>query len=145
MSDHRVFETLLMKAVDDRLTPADRALLAGHLDRCARCREELADFRRIKGRTDALRERIMRDAMIIPPREGRGRRRLVLVATGLLAAGLLSLLGVAAHEFFTDGEVPLIVKVSVSLLAGGTALLAGLAVGQRLRGRGRDPYQEIDL
>lgn len=145
MQNHETFEHLLMKAVDKELDPSERALLDEHLSTCAQCREELADFQRIKESTDALGGRIMQDAKIIPPRESRGARRLVWLATALFLAGFAILLGIAGHAFLTDGEVPTTIKVAVSMLAVGTVLLAGLAVYQRVRGIGRDPYEEIDL
>jgi anti-sigma factor RsiW len=141
---HERYETLLVKAVDGLLTADEQRQLQAHLERCADCRAELRDFKQIKQETDAMRDRILMDARIEPPRETRRLGAYLGLAFMLLLAGGLVLLGFAAHRLLTDPQVPLLVKLGLGLAGLGGALLLAHLIRVRLRGLGKDPYREID-
>lgn len=143
-AQHERYEQLLMKAVDGLLTPSERRELDEHLAGCPRCRAELDDFAAIKETTDAMTERILRDAAIEPYRPAPTARWVLSLGFLLLLAGGLVLLGYAGYVLFSDLTVPLPVKLGAGAAGLGTLLLAGYVLRIRARSRGRDPYAEID-
>jgi anti-sigma factor RsiW len=136
-------EELLMRAVDDLLDQAEREELEALLDRHPDYRAELDDFRRIKETTDAMTARIVADFEREPPREPPATRTLHTFAFLLLLSSTLVLLGFAAWGLFVEEEIPLLLKVAFAVGGIGTGLLFAHVL--RIRMRGRDPYEEIDL
>jgi len=142
---HERYEVLLVKATDGMLTDAERGELDAHLAECASCREELDDFAKIKETTDAMTDRILKDALIEPPREAPSTRALLSASFVALLVGTLVLLGFAAYTFFADAEVPWPVKLGAGVAGLGALALLLYTLRVRLRALKRDPYREIDL
>ena len=142
MREHSDYEALLMKAVDGVIGADEQRLLDAHIEGCAGCRGELADFLAVKETTDAMTQRILQDARLEPPRERGAVKAIVAYSFGLMLAGALLLLGFGAWVMLTDVEMPLVVKVGAGL--GAIGALGLVAVALRTRLRGRDPYEEID-
>ncbi len=141
---HEPFEALLMKTVDGVATADERARLAAHLEACEAAAPSLDDFLRIKRATDAMSQRLRRDAHIEPPRPDPAVRAWMGVAFASMLAGALALVGFALYVLFTDVTVPPVVRFGMGALALGGAFVLGRLLVLRLRARGRDPYQEID-
>lgn len=141
---HDHFEALLMKAVDGVLTDGEERELRDHLEGCASCREELADFEQITEATDMIRQRILAHARVEPPREGAVTRWLTVSAYFLLIGGFALVYGLSLHGFFVNPEIGLSMKIGAGgLIAGCLVMLATLIPG-RLRALKHDPYREID-
>ena len=146
MAEHprEYYEALMMKAVDGLLNDAERRELEAFIAENPEKRSELADFQLISETTDTMRQRILADAAIEPPRESRGVRGLLLVGFLLLLVGVLSLYGHAAFAFASDSSIPVFVKVGAGVAMAGALILFAYALRVRLRGLKHDPYQEID-
>ena len=142
--NHEPFEILLVKAVDGQLTTGEQAALDEHLQQCAECREELADFTTIKETSDAMTQRILQDAMLEPPREGRSRRTLLNICFTLIWMGALLLTSFGVWQLLSDPAVPLLVRGGAGALGLGVLGLSAYLVFTRVLGRGKDPYEEID-
>jgi anti-sigma factor RsiW len=142
--EHERFEILLVKAVDEVITPQERRELEAHIQGCERCREELEDFIQIKRTTDSMTSRILADVAIEPPRERAGARAALGLGFFLLLAGALLLLGFAGYTFLADAAVPLAIKVGTSGLGLGVLVLLIYVLRIRARALKRDPYKEID-
>lgn len=142
--DHERYEVLLMKAVDGLLSTDEQRELDEHLQGCASCRDELGDFHRIKETTDAMTARILQDVHIEPPRPSKAAKGLINASFLALLLGTLLLCGYAGTIFFTDAQVPLIIKVGAAAAGAGALGLFGYVLRARLRAMGRDPYEEID-
>lgn len=145
MPDEHALEMLMMLAVDGELDETTGARLERLLERYPERRAELEDHITIKQETDVLRQRILADAQIEPPRESHGARNTIGLATSLVVAGAATLIGFGLYELFTDPEAPLAVQIGVGLGAFGLLTLLVHVVRLRWRRVGRDPYSEIDL
>lgn len=143
--EHERFEILLVKAVDEVITPEERRELDAHIQGCERCREELEDFVQIKKTTDSMTARILSDAAIEPPREPAGARAALGLGFFLLLAGALLLLGFAGYTFFADAGVPVVIKAGMGGLGLGVLVLLVYVLKIRARALKKDPYKEIDL
>lgn len=145
MSDnHETYEILLVKAVDDRLTPEEEALFQTHLQSCESCQEELADFKSVKKTTDTIRARILQDARVEPIKQSLAARSTFSLGLFLLFAGSILLIGGSLYQLM-ESDAPLWAKWGVGL--GGTGLLVafGQILVSRLRGQAYDPYKDIDM
>jgi len=142
---HELYEILLMKAVDGLLSAEEKSKLDEHLEGCAACRTELADFREIKKSTDAMTQRILRDAQIEPPREGPGARSVLGAGFALLLVGALTLIGFGLYALMSDPTVPVLMKAGTGAGGLGALVLLAYAVRIRLRAMRKDPYKEVDL
>lgn len=144
VTDHERFETLLNKAVDGLLTPAERRELDAHLKTCATCSAELSDFSAIKETTDAMTARILRDAQIEPLRPSAPTRAVLSLGMLLLLASALLLIDYAGWAIATEPDMPMAIKLGLGLGGAGTLLLFLQVLRTRLRGLHHDPYREID-
>lgn len=142
---HELYEMLLMKAVDGLLSTEEKSKLDEHLEGCAACRAELADFREIKKSTDVMTERILKDAEIEPPREGPGARSVLGVGFALLLAGALTLIGFGLYTLMSDSTVPMPIKAGTGAAGLGALVLLVYVARIRLRAMHKDPYKEVDL
>ena len=135
-------EILMMRVVDGFATDAERRELDELLESRPELREELEDFEAIKGVTDGLSERIRLDAMLEPPRPSPATQTWQRGSWALILVAVLGLVAFAAWSMMRDATLPLTVKVLVTMGAAGAGALFVQAL--RGRGRGRDPYEEID-
>jgi hypothetical protein len=142
--DHEHFEILLVKAVDEILSDDERTQLDAHVATCSRCAEELQDFQSIKRTTDAMTNRILTTASIESPRPSTAVRRLHGTSFFVLLMSTLLLCGYGAYHLSLDPELPPLVKLVAGMGISALIALLSYAVTVRLRGAGKDPYQEID-
>ncbi len=142
---HELYETLLMKAVDGLLSAEEKTKFDEHIEGCAACRSELADFKEIKKSTDAMTQRILKDAEIEPPREGPGARSVLGAGFALLLAGALTLIGYGLYMLMSDPTVPMPIKAGTGAGGLGALVLLVYVARIRLRAMRKDPYKEVDL
>jgi len=134
-----------MRAVDGVLTQEQGRELEELLELFPDCRDELEDHKGIKEVTDAMTARIAADARIEPPRPAAAARAVTGLGLLLLLASAVLLLGFAGWLFFSDTEVPMVLKVGAASGGAGLLVLLLYALNLRRRAAGRDPYREIDL
>ena len=138
------YEILVNRAVDGVLSPEEKSeldtLIAQHPERA----NELADFLKIKGETDAMTERILATAHAIPPREAVGTKRGINLSFGLIFSGLAGFCAIEAYFFFVAPDVPMLVKVAGGLVGAGVTGLFVHTLKRRFVELKHDPYQEID-
>ena len=139
------WEELAMKAVDGQLDDAERAELDALLAESPERRGELADYLAINEATSAVAARIRADADLEPVRERDQPKAVVGLGMVLAVLGLVLVTGWGLVSVMTADDTPLAVRVGVATATAGALLLLGYLVGVRLRARGRDPYEEIDL
>ncbi len=144
MSDHETYEVLLMKAVDGVITKTEQSELDTHMQGCSSCAAELADFRTIKETTDALTQRISRDAALQPVEAG-AEKVFGTLSLVLMLVGALLLFGVGGYVFFFDPAVHPLVKLGAALCSVGAFGLLAYSLNLARRAHGdNDPYKEID-
>ena len=136
--DERSLE-LLMRAVDELLTPDEAAEFEALLAQRPELRSELDEMRGVKVRTDALAARIRATA----PTESPPARHWITGTTALVVSGMALLAGYGGYMFFGDPEVPTAIRVGVGAMVAGAAGLFGYVLLGVLRS-GKDPYEEID-
>ena len=66
------------------------------------------------------------------------------IAFGLIALGLLVLLGWMAQGFFTASEIPLLIRIAVGAIGAGGLLLIAVAVRDRLKKPDKDEFKEVE-
>jgi hypothetical protein len=66
------------------------------------------------------------------------------VALILMGLGILSLLGWAATAFFSESEIPLVVRIAVGAIGVGILLLIGIAVKDRLKKAKTEDFKGVD-
>lgn len=144
-NNHEYYEILLMKGVDGQLSDEEQAALDAHLATCASCRGEYADFRKIKGATDGIRDRILQDAALESIHDRLNASPADKVGFLLILVGSLVLAAMSAWLFFGNAEIPLWYRLSTGAIVGGAALLFGNLLRKRLQQAPHDPYNDIDM
>lgn len=142
---HETYEILLMKAVDNRLSPEEAIQWQKHLESCEECRQEWQDFRSIKDTTDALRQRILSQAELAPIQDSYGSKQVHQIGWILLFLGWILGSVLAGWAFLTDPTTSFWEKLSMGLIGGGTLILFSSVLYRRLRDGSRDPYKQIEL
>lgn len=137
-------EALLMKAVDGRLSQEEEARLAEWLREDEALAAELDEYRQIKDATDAMRARIWADANLEPYRPPPQTRRLLGSGFALVFVAAVLLMAFVARIILWAPDVPVMLKGAFGLGAFGAVLLFAYVFRVRWRGRGKDPYEEID-
>jgi len=66
------------------------------------------------------------------------------IALILMGLGVLALLGWAATAFFSESDIPLVVRIAVGAIGAGILILIGIAVKDRL-GKGKtDKFKGVE-
>jgi predicted anti-sigma-YlaC factor YlaD len=141
------FKPLLMGYLDHELAESDVARVEEHLRRCDSCREELAEFRRLKEATQDMRVMMPDDKYwedYWSHVYNRIERRVGWVMTSLGAILLLSyaLYTVAEQLVFRSG-VPLLVRIGTVALVVGFCTLLVSVLRERLFLAKSDKYERI--
>ncbi len=145
--DHDREPELLSGYLDGELTPAEAERVERHLAACLRCRDELAQLRRLQEVTGRLR---LREA---PPEaweqfwqsayhraeRGAGWILLGLGAVVLGAYGLHQ----AALALWQEAQLPWLVKAAILAACAGVMLLLVSVVRERVFTRGRTRYKDV--
>ncbi|MCB9644873.1 MAG: hypothetical protein H6728_17515 [Myxococcales bacterium] len=142
--DQSYYESLMMKAVDGQISPLEQEELDAFLLEHPEYQEELEDFQMIKSHTDSLRQRILADARIEPPRPTAATQGFQLFNFLLIFVGAALLGGLALYQLFTDPTVPPLLKFGAGLIGTGLLALFARILFNRMRGLHHDPYREID-
>ena len=137
------YHQLMMASLDGEIAEGDKGELEEHVRGCSDCAREMEGFRRLTTR--------MHDLKLVEPSDREWERfwstlynRLERkVAWGLLVLGMSLTVGFLCLEFF-QAEMPLVLKVGVSLMTVGGALLFLSVLRGRLRIMKVDRYREIE-
>jgi predicted anti-sigma-YlaC factor YlaD len=145
--DPRKEAPLLSAYVDGELSPEDAARVEAHLAENADTRRQVAELRRLKSMTDALR---LKEP---PPEEwetfwngvyNRTERSLgwMLLVLGLVVIGGWAILQLLTALWVTD-DLPLFIKGAVVVGAGGLLLLLISVIRERVYKRSRTRYKDV--
>ncbi len=66
------------------------------------------------------------------------------VALILIGIGTLVLIGWAIQGFFTDSEIPLLIRIAVGAIGAGVLVLLGVAIKDRLAKAKTDDFKEVE-
>ena len=66
------------------------------------------------------------------------------VAFILIGLGTLALIGWAIQGFFTDSEIPLLIRIAVGAISAGVLALIGVAIKDRLAKAKKEDFKEIE-
>ena len=141
---HDRFKALLMGYIDGELGSGEQKELEEHLAKCQDCSRELEEFRRLKDMTDKMRFREPQDE--VWERYWRGIYNRLERGIGwiLCSIGAILLLAFGAFKLveslLSDPTVALVVKIGVSALFLGLAILVVSLVRERIFGLKSDRY-----
>ncbi len=62
----------------------------------------------------------------------------------LIALGILALIGWAVQGFFTDSEIPLLIRIAVGAIGAGVLVLIGVAIKDRLAKAKTEDFKEVE-
>ena len=66
------------------------------------------------------------------------------VAFILIGIGVLALVGWALQAFFTDSEIPILIRIAVGAVGAGVLVLIGIAMKDRLTRSKKDDFKEVE-
>ena len=66
------------------------------------------------------------------------------VAFILIGIGILVLIGWAVQSFFTDSEIPLLIRIAVGAVGVGVLVLLGVAIKDRLKKAKTEDFKEVE-
>ncbi len=66
------------------------------------------------------------------------------VALILIGIGTLVLIGCSIQVFFTDSEIPLLIRIAVGAIGAGVLVLIGIAIKDRLAKAKTDDFKEVE-
>ena len=66
------------------------------------------------------------------------------IAFILIGLGVLALIGWGVQGFFTDSDIPLLIRISVGAVAVGVLILIGVAVKDRLAKAKTEDFKEVE-
>lgn len=143
-TDQHVGE-MLSGFVDGELTQQERQRVTLHCEQCDECRQNLTELRE-------LRERIGK-AHLSEVGEDKWRENMndptVQTTRGigwlLFIAGILAIAGVGLYEFIVEDSMPTWVKLIVTAIYGGLAVLLFSVLRQRIIERKTDKYKDVEI
>ena len=62
----------------------------------------------------------------------------------LIGLGILALIGWAVQGFFTDSEIPLLIRIAVGAISVGVLVLIGVAIKDRLAKAKTEDFTEVE-
>ena len=62
----------------------------------------------------------------------------------LIGLGILIIIAYFTKEFFTDGDVPLLIRISVGAIGAGVLVLIGVAIKDRLAKSKTENFKEVE-
>jgi len=138
-------DELLSGFVDGELTQQQRQRVTLHCEQCDTCRQNLEDIR-------ALRERIGQSKLSVTG-EDKWRETMnepmvkntLSLGWLLVIAGMVLLAGVVLVKFILDPGMALGMKLIISAIYGGMALLLISVLRQRLIERKTDKYKDVEI
>jgi len=66
------------------------------------------------------------------------------VALVLMGLGMLALIGWASQAFFTESDIPLVVRIAVGAIGAGILILIGVAIKDRIKKAKTDEFKEVE-
>jgi len=139
----------LMRVVDGEADADVQRRVEGHLESCARCRQEYDELLKLKGVTQSMRLQDLPDARWAGYWQDLYRRLERGTGWFLLSVGLILVCCYAVLElfrsFFFDPQVPLIVRLGFGISAIGVIILLVSILRERLFARKIERYDKVEL
>ena len=66
------------------------------------------------------------------------------LALTLIGIGALVLIGYFTKSFFTDSEIPILIRIAVGIIGVGVLVLIGVAIKDRLKGAKKEDFKEVE-
>jgi hypothetical protein len=66
------------------------------------------------------------------------------VALVLMGLGMMALIGWASQAFFTESDIPLVVRIAVGAIGLGILILIGVAIKDRIKKAKTDEFKEVE-
>ncbi len=136
---------LLSGFVDGELTQQQRQRVTLHCEQCDECRENLTSLRTLRARVG--------DAHLSEVGEDKWRETMddktVQVSRSigwlLFVSGLLVIAGIGLFGFIFSSEISIVMKLIMSVIYGGLAMLLLSVLRQRLIERKTDKYKDVEI
>ena len=131
--------------VDGELTHQERQMVSLHCEQCDECRNNLSELRELrerigKSRLSEVGEDKWRENMNDPTvKNSRG------VGWILIIVGILAISGVVVYEFIVDPGLSIWMKLIITAIYGGLAVLLFSVLRQRLIERKSDKYKDVEI
>jgi hypothetical protein len=137
------FEMLMVKAVDDVASPAERDELMSHLKDKPELRAEYEAHLSLLATTQHLVSRLGHDLAVDANEADSGTRLVEGLGVFALVGGIVLLMLFGGFEFLRDPAIPLWPKVGAGLCGAGSLALLFSVIRGRLKIRPHDPYKEV--
>ncbi len=138
---------LLAGYVDGELSDEERKAFERELDRDPQLRAELNEFRKLKEVTGMMQYADLPDEVWDGYWQNLYRKMERGIGWILFSIGAIALLSFGVYQFFlelfSDAEVPMIVRISVTVLSIGAVILVVSFVRERLFAYNRDRYRKV--
>ncbi len=141
------FRLLMMQAIDDEISPADRKALQEHLQSCPSCREEFQRFSNLQKETQTMKRQLLPE-MAWDDYWSRLYNRLersiswILISLGAAVLGAYGAYH-AVLEMLGDPQMPGFIKAAIIGVSAGGVLLLISVIREKLMVRKHDKYKEI--
>ncbi len=143
----KAYQTLLVKYVDDALTPEEQRRLEEHVQQCPACRHDLKEFEKIKGVKPVMKKRFLPDMLWEEYWNHLYNRLERGIAWILISLGAIILLGMGVFHFVTEvleaSDLSTLEKAGILALTAGFVVLFVSVVREKLMIRKHDKYKEI--
>jgi len=145
MKDEEI-QALMMKVVDGVASPEEERSLAAAIREDEKWKDELKAFRHIKEVTDQIRFKELPDTYWSGYWTGVYRRLERGLGWLLTSLGVMFLLGFAGYKgltgLYSDPNLPLVVKIGVSLAGLGIIIMTVSVLRERLFARKHERYEK---
>ena len=66
------------------------------------------------------------------------------IAFFLIAAGILVLIAWGVRDFFMSADIPIWIRIAIGAIAAGMLILIGIVIKDRLSGKKKEDFKEVD-
>ncbi len=145
--DCQTAQHLMMRKIDNGITPEENKLLEAHLQECPRCQKDFEDIQHVKEVTATMKRELLPDMAWEEYWHHLYNRLERGIAWILISVGLIIILGIAAVDFFQEvvfhPKMGLLERVGVPTLVLGIIILLISVIREKLMTRKVDKYREI--
>ena len=142
------YHLLMMKKLDDEITPSEDRELATHIESCEECQEEMNEFTNLKEVTVDMKKQLLPEMAW----EDYWRHLYNRIERGIswifISVGAIILLTYGTYQFVLamlgSNEIPVIEKVGILALIIGLVVLTVSVVREKLMVRKHDQYKEVE-
>ncbi len=145
--DCKQFKILLIKLVDDEISPEEQTRLDQHLSTCRECQNDLNELRKWKEVSHSMKGKLLPDMAWDEYWRNLYNRLERGISWILISVGAIILLGIAAYHFvlnlLEDTQLGLLEKLGIFALVFGFVILFVSVTREKLMVRKHDKYKEI--